>query len=88
MRIDEKTFNILDKASKITLTDYEIKWFDKENKDGYIDTENLISVIDDLLSEIGHLQELIEDMKQPKDEYEDPYSYERWEEHKLMEEMK
>ncbi len=86
MRIDEKTFNILDKASKITLTDYEIKWFDKENKDGYIDNENLICAIEDLLLEIGYLHELIDDLKNK--EYEDPDSYERWEEHKLMEEMK
>ena len=88
MKINQDIFDILDKVQKITLTDYEIKWFDKENKDGYIDIENLISAINDLLSEIGYLQELIEDMKQPRDEYEDPYSYEAWEEQRLMEEMK
>ena len=88
MRINENIYNILEKVSSITLTDYEIKLFDKESKDGYIDNENLICAIEDLLHEIGYLHELIEDMKQPRDEYEDPYSYERWEEHKLMEEMK
>ena len=88
MKIDESSFEILNKVSKITLTDYGIKWFDAENIDGYIDADNLMSAIEDLLVEIDYLNEKLEDAKQPIEDYEDPYSYEAWEEQKMMEEMK
>lgn len=64
MRVDESNYEILEKASKITGTDYEIKWFDAENIIGSIDAENLISIVDDLTYEIDRLQEEIEDMEQ------------------------
>jgi hypothetical protein len=88
MRIDESSFEILNKVSKITLTDYGIKWFDAENIDGYIDADNLMSAIEDLLVEIEYLNEKLEDAKQPTEDYEDPYSYEKWEEQKMMEECR
>lgn len=70
MRVDENNFEILDKASKITGTDYEIKWYDAENINGYIETENLISIIEDLIYEIDRLQEELEDIEQDiKDNY-------------------
>lgn len=64
MIVNESNFDILEKASKITLTDYEIKWFDAENINGYIETDNLISIIEDLIYEIDRLEEKIEDIKQ------------------------
>lgn len=64
MIVDESVFDIIEKASKITLTDYDIKWFDAENINGYIETESLISIIDDLIYEFDNLQEKIEDMEQ------------------------
>jgi len=63
MRVDENNFDILKRASDITLTDYDIKWFDAENIDGYIDGDNVISMIEDLIYEISCLNEKIEDMK-------------------------
>lgn len=64
MKVDESNFSILEKASKITSTDYEIKWFDAENIDGYIDVETLIYIIEDLICEVDRLQEELEDMEQ------------------------
>jgi len=63
MRVDENNFDILKSASDITLTDYDIKWFDAENIDGYIDADNVISMIEDLIYEISYLNEKIENMK-------------------------
>jgi len=67
MRISEDEYWIIDKAEKITTTDYEIKWFDKDTFDGYIDDENLITIIDDLLSEIDYLNEKIDELQKPKE---------------------
>lgn len=64
MIVDESVFDIIEKASKITLTDYDIKWFDAENINGYIDTDNLILIIEDLICEVNHLEEKIEDIEQ------------------------
>lgn len=70
MIVDESNFDILDRASKITRTDYSIRWFDAENINGYIETEAMLSIIDDLIYEIDILQEKIEDMEQDiKDNY-------------------
>ena len=64
MRVDESNFETLDKASKITGTDYEIKWFDAKDIDGYIDGDTMLCIIEDLMYEIDRLQEEIEDMEQ------------------------
>lgn len=70
MKVDESNFDTLDRASKITLTDYDIKWFDAENIDGYIEPNNVISMIDDLVHEISRLNEKIKDREQDiKDNY-------------------
>lgn len=64
MRVDESNYEILEKASKITVTDYDIKWFDAENIDGYIDNDSIISMIEDLICEVGRLEERIDDLEQ------------------------
>lgn len=64
MKVDESTFETLERVSKITFTDYEIKWFDAENIDGYISSDSLFSMVEDLIYEIDRLQEEIEDMEQ------------------------
>lgn len=76
MKVDETNFDILDRVSKMTLTDYEIKWFDKKNIDGYIPAENLLSMIEDLLCEIDRLEEEIEDIKQDLEDNYRPIPYE------------
>jgi hypothetical protein len=64
MRITQDEFDIISKASEITLEDYEIKWTDHDNLEGYIDSEDLLVIIQDLICEIEHKEEEIEDIKQ------------------------
>lgn len=64
MKIDENVFDIINKVHEITLTDYEIKWFDAENINGYIESDVLLNIIQDLICEIEHKEEEIEDIKQ------------------------
>lgn len=62
-KLNENELKIINKASDITVTDYEVK-----NREMSID--NLINIIEDLLDEIEHKEEL----KKPKEipcEYED-----------------
>lgn len=60
MKLDEKDIAVIEKATEITLTDYEIKKIDNE---GYIDPNNLVSAIDDLCMEVDYLEEKIRDVK-------------------------
>lgn len=81
MKIDKSNYDVLNKAQELTSTDYGIIWRDKENIDGYIPTDNLFNIIEDLMCEIGSLNEKIEDLERPKehdnyDAYED-YMLER-----------
>ena len=64
MRVTPDNYETLKKASDITLVDYDIKWFDAENYEGYIDSEGLLSMIEDLIVEYNHKQEELEDIKQ------------------------
>ena len=75
MKVDESNFETLEKVSKITLTDYEIRWFDAENIDGYIDSSSLFDMVEDLLLEVERLNEEIEDMKQDIEENYKPIPY-------------
>lgn len=63
MKVDETNYEILKKASDITLTDYEIMWFDAENVDGYIESDNLVSMLENLLYEYDKLQEKYDDLE-------------------------
>lgn len=78
MKVTGDNYDILKKASDITLVDYDIKWFDAENSDGYIDSDGLLSMIEDLILEYNHKEEELEDLKQDlEDNYQprkiDPY---------------
>lgn len=64
MKVTGDNYDILKKASDITLVDYDIKWFDAENSDGYIDSDGLLSMIEDLILEYNHKEEELEDLKQ------------------------
>lgn len=62
MKLDSYDLNILDKVEKITLTDYDIRKYPERNE-GYIDSDNLIVLIEDLLNEIDIRNEKIEDLE-------------------------
>ena len=74
MRIDEYVFEKIKKVEEKTMTDYDIIWKDKENVEGYITADDLFTMVEDLLYEIDHLEEKIEDLENkenfdPRDEY-------------------
>lgn len=64
MKVDETNFETFEKVRKITLTDYEIKWFNAEEIDGYIDPDGMLAMIEDLLCEIDRLKEETEEREQ------------------------
>lgn len=63
MIIDKKEYEVLKRVSEITSTDYNIKWFDKENIEGYIDSYSLFSMVEDMLGEVEKLSEDILDLE-------------------------
>lgn len=66
-KLTKNEVKIINKASDITITNYEVK-----NREITID--NLINIIEDLLDEIEHKEEIIEELKKPKEppcDYED-----------------
>ena len=67
MKVDESNYETLKRVSDITMTDYEIVWKDAENIEGYIDTDGLLAMIEDLICEVDRLKEEIDDLNQPND---------------------
>ena len=61
-KLNENELKIINKSSDITTTDYEVK-----NREITID--NLINIIEDLLDEIEHKEEIIEELRKPKEPY-------------------
>ena len=63
MEVNETNFSILQSASRLTGTDYEIIWKDAENIEGYITEDSLVSMLEDLVGEIERLEEEKEDLE-------------------------
>lgn len=64
MIVTPDNYETLKKASEITLVDYDIKWYDAENFEGQIDSDGLLSMIEDLIVEYHRKEEQLEDLKQ------------------------
>lgn len=64
MKVNEDNYEILNKTSKLTKVDYDIKWVDAENIEGFVDSETLYYMIEDLLVEIEHWKEKYEDLEE------------------------
>ena len=78
MRIDDSNYLTIKNVLDITLVDYDIKWYDAENHEGYIEEDSILSMLDDLMTEVHKKEEELEDLKQEiEDNYElkkiDPY---------------
>ena len=81
MRVDESNFIVLRNAEDLLNTDFEINITNDDECKGFIDEDNVISMIDELCSEIDrlreeledqeeHYQEIIKDYYKPKSPYE------------------
>lgn len=64
MKINEAEFDIINKAQQLTFTEYDIKWFNKDLFEGYIEGDELISIIENLICEIEKLDEQIDEINQ------------------------
>ena len=63
MKITEETYDVFFKAENILGTSY-MNCYDDDNMKAYIDTDEIVTLIEDLLSEIDRLNEKIEDMEE------------------------
>lgn len=63
MEVNETNFDVLQSASRLTKTDYEIIWKDAENIEGYITEDSLVSMLEDLIGEVERLEEEKEDLE-------------------------
>lgn len=78
MKIDDSNYLTIKSVSDITLVDYDIKWYDAENHEGYIEEDSILSMLDDLMAELHNKEEELQDLKQDiEDNYQpkkiDPY---------------
>jgi len=60
MKVDETNYEILQRISDITKVEYEIKWFDAEDIDGYVDTNIVLAMLEDMICEVDRLKEELE----------------------------
>lgn len=63
MRVDEDNYGVLRRAEDMLETDYEINLTNDDECKGFIDTDNLTQMIDDLCMEIDRLKESLDDLK-------------------------
>lgn len=63
MRVDEDNYGVLRRAEDMLGTDYEINITNDDECKGFIDSDNLTQMIDDLCMELDRLQEQLEEQK-------------------------
>ena len=68
MRVGEDNYEIFERVSEITMTDYDIKWWDSHNIQGYIEPDSLLDMIEDLICEVDRLEEKIEHIIQDRND--------------------
>lgn len=61
MKISEDNYETIKNAEEITGVDSGIRWFDAENIEGYIDAQDLLAIISDLIVEYHRKEEELED---------------------------
>jgi len=85
MKINEDNFEPLRKAEEITGVDSGVVWTDAENIEGYVTAETLYNTVQDLLVEIGRLEEEKEDIIRDRDENYDLKPFNPYEEYGINE---
>lgn len=84
MIVDESNHETLQRAYDITGSPDKIYWRDAENIDGYIDSDDVISLLGDLIIEYEHKAEEVRDLEN-RDLLEDPDLYDKYEDQMLEE---
>ena len=64
MRVDEDNCSVLRRAEDMLGTDYEINITNDDECKGFIDTDNIVELIDDLCSELDRLKEELEEQRE------------------------
>lgn len=81
MRVDESNFEILQRAYDITGITNKIFWRDAENIDGYIAEDDVMSLMEQLISEYEYKSEEVRDLEN-KEKQESEYDpYDLWLDH-------
>ena len=80
MVINEDNYNLIEKVTDITHTDYGIKWTDAENIKGTLDDYGIQCMLEDLIDEIECQKENYEELRKDLLEnyrpiYRNPYEY-------------
>lgn len=86
MKIDENIWKVFKEAIDITNTDYDIKWYDAENFEGYIEENSILSLIEDLVGEVEHLKDENKDLENKlygEDLSDIDRAYENWKDSQL-----
>lgn len=63
MKVDESVYNTLKEAMSYTNNNYDIKWFDKDMIEGYIEEDEILEIIEDLCYLVDKWQYKFEDLK-------------------------
>lgn len=63
MKIDEGLYRIISRATEISGREYNVYWRDSENIEGFIDPDELLTAVDDLIGEYERIEEELEDLK-------------------------
>ena len=85
MKFDSNVWATLEKAIEITGVDYDIKWYDAENLDGYIEEHSIEDLIADLVVKYGKLQEELEEKEKHCREYHQEKAINYYEEYGINE---
>lgn len=81
MKVDESNYDLILRVEKETMTDYYVKWFNAENVEGYIEDDDVWSIIEDLLMAIDSRNERIEELESDiRDNYKPITKAEQYEE--------
>lgn len=63
MKVDETNYETLERVSTLTFTDYDIKWLDAEDIKGFIESDSLFSMLENLLDEYDKLRKKYDDLE-------------------------
>lgn len=85
MKITEDNYDVLKEVQEITTTDYDIRWSNAEEIEGYIEADEMLTMMKDLLIEYHLLQERKEDQEEYCKEYHQPRKINYYEEYGINE---